>query len=85
MAVSKFGASWIERSHEITRDQPTSVFDRIHYSTYSSTWVFAYQLTPTVNSPEESAGVQYVVGANCRGTLRSPVMLVGLKVNMAHG
>ena len=59
--------------YRVTRGQTTSVL-RLHslqYST-SSAWVFPYQLPPAVR-------VQYAVGPNSRGKLRS-LMLIGLPV-----
>ena len=61
----------------VTRGQPTSVLNHIHYSTYSPPWVFAYRPLFVVSSLEESTRVQYVASPNGRGTLPFPVMHLG--------
>ena len=48
----------------------------LHYSTYSSAWVFPYQLPP--NPPSEWTRMQEVADPNTRGTLGSLVRLISL-------
>jgi hypothetical protein len=74
----------------ITRGQPTSLLNRI-FSQYSlptlPACLIPHLLPPSLpfNPPKESVKIQWVASANGRGTLCSPVTLIGMRVYMAYG